>query len=431
MKKLLLSLVIIVLLAMIGIGWGIDQFFENHNLQEQENNQSTNYDIIDYYKILGKQLAESVDAIDKPNQFIEQWNKKNRNKISLIHKDEFPIPVELQPDFLSGLSLILESDNKLSLHYYLPNKQRVFSFIPEELKHEIAPSSLSIILTVLFYVGVFSLILLWSYPLMTRLRLLRRTAVEFGSGDLSQRIELSRTSYISDIEMEFNRMAQRIESLVSDNKLISSAVSHDLRTPLARLRLGIDILSDSDDQTKRDKYQKRLSRDIDEMQSLVEVLLDYAKLEQALIKQENKPVDLKQLINDCMDYYQKEGKNILIVQPDNLFEIKGDPKYLEILFKNLVGNALKYCDEKIIVELESNANHFIINIHDDGKGVSELHRQSIFKPFIKYDSASYGMGLAIAERITHWHKGQISVSKSQLLGGAVFQVTLPLQKRAP
>jgi len=407
---------------MIGIGWGIDHFFENYT----ENN--TDSDIVSNYKALGKQLAKSIASTSNASDFIAQWNKLNRNKISLIEYANFPLPVELESGFLSGEGLILESDNKLSLHYYLERSQQVFSFMPDELSQDTSPSLISVILTIFFYGGVFSLILLWSYPLVVRLRLLRRTAMAFGSGDLAQRIGLNKSSYIRDIEIEFNRMAQRIESLVKDNKLISSAVSHDLRTPLARLRLGVDVLTESDNQANRTKYQQRLSRDIDEMQSLVEVLLDYAKLDQSLIKQEQKPVDLKRLIHRCQSFYSERAKILQIIAPENGIEIMGDSRYLDILFKNLVGNAIKYCEYKVIIELESSSKDCKVKIHDDGRGVSPVHKSNIFKPFIKHDSDGYGMGLAIAERIAHWHQGEISVSKSTLIGGAVFKVEFPLVK---
>jgi len=433
MQKLTSSLVIIVLIAVIGISWGIDQFFENYsdNYNSSSRNPSnlqenSGSDIIGNYKLLGHQLANSINSISEPENFIKQWNKLNQNKISMINRADFPLPVELEKDFLDGKSLVLESDNKLSLHFYLSRNQVVFSFTPDELSQGLPPSSLSIILTALFYFSVFILILLWSYPLVKRLNLLQEIAVKFGSGDLTQRIKLSKTSYISDIEIEFNRMAQRIESLVNDNKLISSAVSHDLRTPLARLRLGVDILSDSDNKKSRAKYQQRLSRDIDEMQSLIEVLLDYAKLDQSLIRQELKSIDLIQIISQCHDYYNTEENTIDFIKPSGSVEIVGDPKYLSLVFNNLLSNAIKFCKHKVIIEIVFNSKNCWVNIHDDGKGVSKERKVDIFKPFIKYDSNSYGMGLAIVERITHWHKGEICVARSKLIGGAIFQVKLAI-----
>ena len=424
MQKLTYSLVAIVLLAIIGAGWGIDQFFENY-----EQSESPSSDIVSHYSQLGEQLASSIDSISKPHEFIAQWNQQNKNRISLVNKTEFPLPLPLENDFLENRKLVLESDNKLSLHFYLPKRNQVFSFIPEELIHVRSNSSVNLFLTGLFYTIIFVLVLLWSYPLIKRLNLLRDKAVKFGSGDLTQRLELSKTSYISEIETEFNRMAQRVESLVNDNKLISSAVSHDLRTPLARLRLGIDVLSESNNQANRDKYQKRLSRDIDEMQSLVEVLLDYAKLEQSLIKQDVKPTDLNKLVKQCADYSNNQDVSTKVViellEGNRSMEVAGDEKYLGLLFNNLLGNAVKYCNHKVIVELALEKNHCIINIHDDGKGINHDNQSDIFKPFIKYNSDSYGMGLAIAERITHWHKGNISVTRSQLIGGALFKVSFP------
>jgi two-component system OmpR family sensor kinase len=93
---------------------------------------------------------------------------------------------------------------------------------------------------------------------------LRLAAKSFGEGKLDERITPSSISYIRDIELEFNQMAKRIDNLVSDVKMLSTAVSHDLRTPLARIRFGIDTIQEVDDKTLRNELEAQLSDDVDE-----------------------------------------------------------------------------------------------------------------------------------------------------------------------
>ncbi len=420
-KKLALSLIVMILCAIIGIGWGVDQIFDNYDEQ-------SNKDVISSYKTLGKQLALSIDQVEDTQLFLNQWNISNTNYLSLTRKKNFPLPKELKKTFFEGKSLVLESDEKLTLHYYLANKQMVLSFIPDELSINDSPPLISLLLTLIFYCGILAFILIWLYPLVRRLRLLRQSAVKFGTGQLSSRIKISRTSYIKDIETEFNQMAQKIEMLVSDNKLISSAVSHDLRTPLARLRFGIDILSETSDSKERLKYQAHLSRDIDEMQSLVEVLLDYAQLEQSLVNIEKQPVDIVTLVNECVNYYdENEPARIEFCTDPEVLPIKGDKQYLNMLVNNLINNAIEHSKNKVRVQIITQKNSVAVNIHDDGLGIPIEQRDKIFKPFIKGEikKKGYGMGLAIAERICQWHNGRITIYQSTELGGAMFQVILP------
>ncbi len=410
---------LIILFAMIGIGWGVDQIFEGYA-------DNSNKDMIESYKNIGQQLANGIDTLDDPHAFVEQWNKNQLNKISLTEKKNFPLPVELERSFTLGEILVLEAADKLTLHYFLGNNRKVLTFHPEELRLDETPAFISFILTLLFYLGILFFIFVWLYPVIARLRLLRQTAIKFGAGNLSNRIETTRTSYIGDIEAEFNRMAQKIEMLVSDNKLISSAVSHDLRTPLSRLRFGIDILSDTSDPKERTKYQEHLSRDIDEMQALVEVLLNYARLEQSFVSISMQSVDLSVLLKECVDYYIDANPQIKIellnVRKESV--IKGDYQYLGMLLKNIINNAIEHGKSKVLINMVLDSNHIVINIDDDGPGVPLEQHGQIFKPFIKGEikEKGYGMGLAIADRIVQWHGGKIQILESSILSGARFKI---------
>jgi signal transduction histidine kinase len=182
----------------------------------------------------------------------------------------------------------------------LPSLQQVLTLsVPQQTKQE-DNLTLQVALTTVFYAGILLCVFIWLYPLIKRLRLLRSTAKNFGEGDFSKRIHISYTSYIVDIDNEFNRMAEKIETLVEDNKLLSNAVSHDLRTPLARLRFGIEALNETNNPENKEKYIRHLSQDIQEMENLVDVLLNYARLEQKMIKVEHLPQSLNIIIKSSV-----------------------------------------------------------------------------------------------------------------------------------
>ncbi len=411
------------LLATVGIGWGIDKLFEQFSSE-------SNKDLVSSYTNLGKQLAQALDTQINNQAFVHQWNASHHNKLALIDIAQFPLPQEIAKGFEKGEPLVLETTDTLSLHYFLPQQKKVLSFTPDELVNNQQATTLNLILTGLFYTGLLLFILMWLYPLIKRLQILRKSAMAFGKGQLGKRIITHRSSYLHDIETEFNRMASKIESLVSDNKLISSAVSHDLRTPLARLRFGIDILSDTQDPKALEEHQQHLSADIDEMQNLVEVLLDYSKLEQSMVAVNKKPVDLVQLLNECIQHRQAQGLTIYLKTASDCALVSGDKQYLKMLLNNLLVNAVEHSNGQVIVELNCLKTHCDINIHDNGAGVDHEHRQQILKPFvrgnIKENNKGYGMGLAIADRITQWHQGAIHIEQSATLHGALFKVELPL-----
>lgn len=426
MKRLTLSLFLMILFATIGIGWGIDLIFEKYSGESDK-------DLIGNYERLGKQLAEGLSATENLDEFVKQWNVNQTNKITLIDKDNFPLPELLNSNFEKGEPLVLESETKLSIYYLLKNKNMVIAFSPDEIQVRASKDSLKLILTLIFYMSVLSLIFIWLYPLIKRLYLLKKSAVKFGQGELSSRIQLKRRSYIYEIEAEFNRMAQKIETLVGDNKLISSAVSHDLRTPLARLRFGIDLLSDTEEPAKRKKYQQHLSRDINEMQSLVEVLLNYAKLEQSLVNIKKQRINLTKLLQQCLDSFESSQKHIEYRRVSKEIYVSGDKQYLRMLFTNLIKNAIEHATSHVIIEVKQEKAKLIVLVHDDGDGVPVSQRNKILKPFVRGDlkakpneSTGYGMGLAIVERIAQWHYAQVSILKSTDIGGALFSIEFPL-----
>ncbi|MCJ8272537.1 MAG: ATP-binding protein, partial [Psychrosphaera sp.] len=236
--------------------------------------------------------------------------------------------------------------------------------------------------------------------------------------------------YIADIEAEFNRMAQRIETLVSDNKLLGNAVSHDLRTPLARLRFGIEALQETQNPKTRQKYQNHISRDIDEMENLVNVLLSYARLDQAMIEVDRQPINLNSLVNDCVSCVDANDKTISWKGADDTAlktMVLGDGNYLTMLVNNLLGNARQYAATAISVSVIKTLSGVILTIADDGPGIAQDKRDELLKPFTRGDNIAkkqgFGMGLAIVSRIALWHKAQLIISQSQDLGGAEFTLT--------
>ena len=424
MKKLTISLVVAILTAIIFLGWGLDTFFDEY----QEKKDTDEYSA---YRQIMASLANTLDKTEHLEQFVTSWQEQNQQQLTLTPLAEFPLPASLRDDFNQGEPLVLESDERITVNQLLLSQQQVLTLnIHQQAKQE-DNLALQVALTTVFYAGILLCVFIWLYPLIKRLRLLRSAAKTFGEGDFSERIHVSSASYIVDIEYEFNRMAEKIESLVEDNKLLSNAVSHDLRTPLARLRFGIEALSETNNPKNKEKYIRHLSQDIKEMESLVAVLLDYARLEQKMIRVARLPLGLNTLIEGCVHNLTSNNSSAVSIDITGLsrFQIivDGDENYLSMLINNLLSNAQQYAVKQVRITTQQTSNSVIMSVSDDGPGINVEQRETIFKPFIRGENDSkskgYGMGLAIVARVAVWHGAQVAISQSAKLGGAKFTVT--------
>jgi two-component system OmpR family sensor kinase len=421
MPKLTLSLLLVILVAVIGIGGALDNLFNQY--QRHPNKKS---DELSAYRQLGKSLAANLDKQKEPQQFIDNWHQQSKLSVTLVYLGDFFVPDSLKQSFYGGEPLVFETDNNISIHFIVPAQKKVLIFIIPPFVKESQDSALQLLLTGVFYLGILLVVFIWLYPLIKQLRKLRQTTKAFGEGHLKQRININSTSYIASIENEFNRMAEQIETLVSDNKLLSDAVAHDLRTPLARLRFGIEMLQETDRPATREKYQRHLSRDIDEMEKLVNVLLNYARIEQSMMAVKQQSINLNELISQCVGAVTN-GNKIINWHAQGDAIVIGDANYLSMLVNNLLGNALQYANNEITLKVVKSGSKLQFIISDDGSGIAKEKRSELLKPFIRgehsHDKPGYGMGLAIVSRIAQLHHASLVITDSAELGGAEFCLT--------
>jgi len=444
MRTLTLSLLTMILIATLGLGWLFDSFYQQYQQGSQETQSSQTKDELSVLETLGQSIAQALDGLENKQQFIDGWSVRDERRLDLLTLADFPLPLPLMNDLIAGKPLVLETADSLAIHYYLPHSEQVLKLTSPRVDDEGKHSPLAMILTSLFYIVMIALMFLWLYPLLKRLINLRQVAKAFGKGKLEQRINVGSISYIRDLEIEFNHMAQRIEGLVSDVKLLSNAVSHDLRTPLARIRFGIDTLQEEDDPKLRQIFQDKISDNVDEMSRLVETLLNYARLDQAMINIDKTRVNVSALLTRGIAHKEDATIDLSVNMPTEPIYMLADGNYLMILVANLLQNAQQYCHDKIKVKLEEKGDYIILIVADDGPGISPELRDKIVQPFIRGENIvrgenlnvsvknvpikGYGMGLAIVQRIVDWHHGKLDISRSTELSGAQFTVSLMKSK---
>lgn len=428
MKPLIFSLILAVIATTIGAGWAISQLHSQIFSQSTENNTN-----LAAYKELGQSIALTLDKLEAKNEFIALWNNKNNPGISVLNSSDFPIPSDINHRFRNGDPLVLESENEVSLHIFMQHSDTVLTMpLPIDAKQNQTPWT-SLLLTLLFYVVVITALLAWLYPLIRRLLIIRKTTKQFGQGNLSSRINSSRFSYTTEIETEFNRMADQIQNLISDNKLLSSAVSHNLKTPITRLRMGVDVLEEANDDYSRKRYIDKINNDLDEMQSLVETLLQYANIDSFDVNVNMERINLNTYVPDLLNKYAHEEVNVSFIMSEKAHYLDTDPRYLSMQLSNLMTNALQYAKSAVNVTIEmvdNNGTEVQIIFDDDGVGIPPDQREQVLQPFWRGNNTSeikgHGMGLAIVARISDWLGARLYIKQSQTLGGAsiglVFKV---------
>jgi len=424
-QRLTLSLLLVVLTAVVGLGWGIDRWYSAQFAEAED-------PTVNAYKTLGRELAQLIDSSEAAQA--NNWLVKSHLQPQLTAYIDFPLPDDVKNSFETGEPLLLETGDQLTLHFYLAQQHQVLSFIlPDEL-HQENNNALRWLLTLLFYGGVIFMVLIWLYPLLRRLALLRKTAQAFGAGDLQVRIAADKHSYIQTIEQDFNRMAQRIEQLIADNKLLSRGLSHDLRTPLARLRFGLDVLEEASLTAEQQQNLAHLNRDLVAMESLVEALLNYAGLEQAHIAFTSQPIQLALFVTQLCDDFYGDQVELFIASSEQSAGLQGDPEYLAMLVHNLLQNALRYGRGRVQLSVQRVGNNLQLQVEDNGTGIPLTERDKVLKPFYRcadshHQGRGHGLGLAIVERIAQWHGAELIMSVSEELGGLKIAVIFSGQNK--
>jgi len=286
-------------------------------------------------------------------------------------------------------------------------------------KHKISPSSARIFALWITLPGLL-LIMIAIVFLKNQTRPivnLAKAAEKFGKGEFIKEFRPSGAREIRQAAYEFDKMRKRITIHLNQRSEMLSGISHDLRTPLTRLKLQLALLKQQD-------LAKKMSDDIEEMEKMLNEYLEFAKYQK---NEKTELMNLNYVIKDIVKKY--EGKQINIFLEENP-EMDIRPNSIKRCLINLIDNALVY-GQKIEIFTKKMMNNMIIFIDDDGPGIPESEYQNVLKPFYRIDKSrgqnksGVGLGLSIANDIIRSHGGNIALEKSPLNGLRV-KVSLPL-----
>ena len=245
---------------------------------------------------------------------------------------------------------------------------------------------------------------------------LAKAAERFGKGDYVNDFRPSGAAEIRKAAYEFDRMAKRINRHLNQRSEMLSGISHDLRTPLTRLKLQLAMLNQKN-------ISESMSKDIDEMEKMLNDYLQFAKTQ---AQEDTSVINLSDLFNEIKKDLKNE--NLIIRNLENTI-LKGRSSALKRCFENVIQNGLTY-GKKVYVDIQKGSKRVVINIEDDGPGIPEDQYKNVFKPFIRLDKSrslnqsGVGLGLAIVEDIVNSHGGNIQLGRSRY-NGLLIKISLP------
>ena len=246
---------------------------------------------------------------------------------------------------------------------------------------------------------------------------LARAAERFGRGENIDEYRPSGALEIRQAGLEFDKMRKRIMRHLNQRSEMLSGISHDLRTPLTRLKLQLSFIKD-------DELSKKMSLDIIEMEKM---LNEYLQFTSSSYLEKDETFDISELIESIIEKYDNDDISMKLIPR---VYMNGRKNLIQRSLNNIIDNSIKYAN-KINLGLSKNNNNIIITIDDDGLGIPENEYQNVFKPFYKLDKSrgdsrsSVGLGLSITSDIIRSHGGNIVLEKSPLNGLRV-KVFLPL-----
>ena len=246
---------------------------------------------------------------------------------------------------------------------------------------------------------------------------LARAADRFGKGQQNIDLKPEGASEIRKAALSFIQMKERIERQITARTEMLAGISHDLRTPLTRMKLQIAM--------SKDESVQQMNEDIIDMELMINSYLNFARGDG---KEDLQMVNLGSYLRKITQLYKMN--DISIISKQNI-RINIRSNALKRCFQNIFDNALKY-GNKIIIEFHRKENGVEINIHDDGPGVPEEKREEVFKPFFRLDhsrskeTGGSGLGLTVTRDIIVNHGGQIILGNSDILKGLKATIILPL-----
>jgi two-component system osmolarity sensor histidine kinase EnvZ len=360
---------------------------------------------------IAKSLDMSMSIVSQQTKFLERRRIYDLTGL-IVRRELLSMPEIFNVDL---------PDNK-KVNARIKSGQEYFDL--QFSRRRVSASNPHQLIVYLFVFGAFFTVIAFFY-LRNQLRPITRlanAAEAFGLGE-NVPYDPSGALEVRAAGQAFLDMRERIQRHLKQRTMILSGVSHDLRTPLTRLKLGLSFLPE--------EQREPLEKDVEDMNLLLNEFLDFAKFENEteLISEITNP---SALVDDIVENYARLNVQIKIIGSLDSITIKLKPFAIKRALENLINNANRY-GETILIEKKIEHNFLVLSVHDDGPGIDEENYDEVLQPFTRLDpsrnqnkGSGVGLGLPIAKEIVEGHGGKLVLSKSKILSGLDAALIIPI-----
>ncbi|MFA3791826.1 ATP-binding protein [Aliiglaciecola sp. SL4] len=390
------------------------------------------------------------------NRLLGRAGQRNKDALLLVEQQSkrfiYGFPREMMPLEEPFLELMNESQpfmiRTTSGNFFGPfeitlNEQNYFLFAgkprpPNLVRQLIRTNPVALAVSVLLVSGSLCALFVWS--LLSPIRQLQKSARKVASGDLTQHLGFAskRGDEIGELGRDFNSMTQRLSDLIGGQKRLVADISHELRSPLARLQLAIGIAQNQKEQLPDaiEKQLLRIEKEAQQIDSMIGQVLRLSRLEADVAVEDRQLVSLKncftELFNDAAFEAQNSGKELILGDIPEL-TLYCYPNLLKSAVGNVISNGIKYCSTKVEVSISNLTTRLQVTVKDDGQGVPNSDLEDMFKPFYRLsasrnrDTGGIGLGLAIVKQAVKVHGGEVTAVNSED-GGLTVNITIPINQ---
>lgn len=433
MRRLYISLLSTLVVALFSLGWLLDQVFYSLN---------DSASLYSQHKAFAQGIAAQLETLsaEARQHYISEHNQYFLDRLTLLETASVVFPSELI-DQVNTTGLVLASEQGANLLIKVDDDLMLSMLLATGQDSQATSENQKYLLTIGLYLGLCLLATLWLTPLIRRLRKLDNAANTFANGHLDHRIKVSSRSYVQKLELSFNRMAQQIDSLIQDNKLMSGALAHDLRHPIARSRFTLETLRMATSEEQKEKQIALVESDLDQLESMINDYLEYSRIQRHDFQLSREQIELVDWLEQTCTSFKRAHSDIDISLNHSgmgaLQTLNADREWVQRCLNNLMTNAAQSGATQVCLRLQTSARFIALSVEDNGPGINQEIRDSLFKPFVHYQQSAAvgstaskpgrGLGLAIVWQIMQWHGGSISCAKNLSFSGAAFRLEFPHQ----
>jgi signal transduction histidine kinase len=283
---------------------------------------------------------------------------------------------------------------------------------------------------VLFYASILAVVGLWLRPLLRDVSVLTRASQKF-AGDYREPLDTAaRTTQLTSLARNLDDMSARVSQLIQSQKEMTAALSHEMRTPLARVRFAAAVLEGEVAESLRPQL-RAVNADVQQIDNLISDMLDYARLDHPGLRMECLDTPLEPWLRHALAISPPHERAVTTVRENDIESAWMEPRLMELALNNLLANALRYAKANVRVSIARDGSTQRLVVEDDGEGIPEGDRSTIFRAFARLDTSrnretgGFGLGLAIVARIAALHRGRVIAGASPELGGARLALEWP------